>query len=397
MSKKQVAKFYSEVDQPLDQQAFIESIEIEFKDIQDPRAKDNLSYPLVALLVIILAAVIAGANAIIHIHEYACTKISLFQRLLGIKKPPSYTVFWWLLVMLNPQKLQETFIRWMKALPVEVKKQIIAIDGKRLNGASKQTVHLVSAWETGRSLLLGQVKTEEKSNEITAIPELIKAIDIKGSIITIDAAGCQKKIVEDIRRAGGDYVIALKGNQGTLHDEAQNFFDQAREVEYEGAECARAKKIEKAHGRIEEREVAVASNLEWLDCREEWQDLKTLIEVTSRREVRGKVSVEKRHYISSLSLIPQEAIKLVRGHWGIENHLHWMMDVVFKEDACCISTGNAPENFAVFRRMAQSILQVDAKGTKGIAKRRRLAGWNDSYLIKLLGILINDTSVKSFL
>ena len=397
MSKKQSVEFYSAADQLLDQQAFVESIEKEFNDIQDPRVKDNLSYPLITLLVIILAAVIAGANAITHIHEYACTKISLFQRLLGIKKSPSYMVFWWLLVMLNPQKLQETFIRWMKALPAEMKEQIIAIDGKRLNGASKKTIHLVSAWETGRSLLLGQVKTEEKSNEITAISELIKAIDIKGSIITIDAAGCQKKIVEDIRRAGGDYVIALKGNQGTLHDEAQNFFDQAKEVEYEETECTRVKEVEKAHGRIEEREVVVASNLEWLGCREQWRDLKTLIEVNSRREIRGKVSKEKRHYISSLSLTPQKAMKLVRGHWGIENHLHWMMDVVFKEDGCCISSGNAPENLAIFRRMAQSILQVDAKGTKGIAKRRRLAGWDDAYLVKLLGILINDNSVKSFL
>lgn len=397
MSKKKAVEFYSAVDQLLDQQAFVESVEREFSHIQDPRVKDNQSYPLTALLVIILAAVIAGANAITHIHEYGCAKIRLFQRLFGIKKPPSYMVFWWLLVRLNPQKLQETFIRWMKALPVEIKEQIIAIDGKRLNGASKKTIHLVSAWETSRSLLLGQIKTEEKSNEITAIPELIKVIDIKGSIITIDAAGCQKKIVEDIRRAGGDYVIALKGNQGTLHNEARNFFDQAKEVEYEGAECSRVKTVEKAHGRIEEREIVVTSNLEWLDCREQWRDLETLIEVTSIREIKGKVSKAKRYYISSLSLTPQKAMKLVRGHWGIENHLHWMMDVVFKEDDCCISTGNAPENFAIFRRMAQSMLQTDAKGTKGIAKRRRLAGWNDAYLVKLFGMLIDGNSVKTFL
>lgn len=390
MTKRKTDKFYSKVDLLLDQQAFIESIETEFEDIKDPRVKDNVSYPLPSLLIIIVAAVLAGANSISHIHEFADAKVDFLKRTLGIKKIPSYTVFWWLLVMLNPQELQETFIRWMKALPSDIKERVIAIDGKRLNGASKQKIHLVSAWETGRSLLLGQVKTREKSNEITAIPELLKAIDVTGATVTIDAAGCQKSIVEEIRTAGGNYVIALKGNQGTLHAEAQNFFDQAREAEYEGTECAKTKAIEKAHGRIEERETIVTNNLEWLDCREHWRDLTSLIEVTTLREMKGKVSEEKRYYISNLTLTPEKAMKLVRGHWEIENHLHWAMDVIFKEDDSCIGTGNAPENLAIVRRMAQSILQAEAKGTKGIAKRRRQAGWDDAYLIKLLGILFGD-------
>lgn len=390
MSKKSPIEFYSAADQVIDRQEFFESIEREFKGIPDPRASDNQSYPLITLLTIILTAVIAGANAIIQIHQYACVKIDMFRRLLGIQQPPSYTVFWWLLVQLDPQKLKETFLHWMTTLPAEVKERIIAIDGKRLNGASKQIVHLVSAWETSRGLLLGQVKTEEKSNEITAIPELLKAIDIKGATITIDAAGCQKKIIETIRDREGDYMIALKGNQGNLHDEAQNFFDQAREADYEDCECMTAKTLEKGHGRIEERAVAVTSNLEWLECREEWRDLKTLIEVTSRREVKGKVSVEKRYYISNMVLTAEKAMSLVRSHWSVENHLHWMMDVVFKEDDCMVSTGNAPENFAIFRRMAQSIIQADAGGTKGIAMRRRRAGWDDAYVVKLLGMLIRD-------
>lgn len=396
MSKKKFTEFYSAADQIIDRQEFVESIEREFKGIVDPRASDNQSYPLISLLTIILTAVIAGANAIIQIHQYACVKIEMFQRLLGIQRPPSYTVFWWLLVQLDPQKLQETFIHWMKTLPAEMKERIIAIDGKRLNGASKQIVHLVSAWETGRGLLLGQVKTEEKSNEITAIPELLNAIDINGATITIDAAGCQKKIVETIRDRGGNYMIALKGNQGNLHDEAQNFFEQAREAGYEDCECTTAKMLEKGHGRKEERTIVVTSNLEWLECREEWRDLKMLIEVTSRREIKGKVSVEKRYYISNMSLTAEKAMSFVRSHWSIENHLHWIMDVVFKEDACAVSTGNAPENFAIFRRMAQSIIQADAGGTKGIAMRRRRAGWDDAYVIKLLGMLVRGETVKYF-
>lgn len=389
MSKRKLAEFYSAADQLLDQQEFVESIERAFKEIPDPRVLDNQSYPLTYLLIMILAAVIAGANAITQIHQYVCVKIGLFQRLLGIEQPPGYLVFWWLLVRLDPQKLQETFLHWMKELPTEVKERIIAIDGKRLNGASKQVVHLVSAWETGRGLLLGQMKTENKSNEITAIPRLLNTIDIKGATITIDAAGAQKKIVEEIRDLGGDYVIALKGNQGHLHDEAQNFFEQARECQYEGCDCAVAKAIEKGHGRIEEREVVVTSLLDWLDCRAEWRDLKTLIEITTQREVKGKTSMERRYYISSLAMTAEKAMNIIRSHWGIENNLHWTMDVTFREDDCTVSTGNAAENFALFRRMAQSVLQAEAGGTRGIAMRRRQAGWNDDYAVKLLGMVVS--------
>ena len=319
MSKKKLAESYSAVDQFIDQQEFVESVEKAFKGISDPRVLDNQSYPLIYLLIMILAAVIAGANAIAQIHQYICVKIDIFRRLLGIEQPPGYLVLWWLLVRLDSQKLQEAFLHWMKELPTEIKERIIAIDGKRLNGASKQVVHLVSAWETGRGLLLGQIRTERKSNEITAIPKLLNTIDIQGATITIDAAGAQKKIVEEIRELGGDYVIALKGNQGHLHDEARNFFEQAREVEYEGCECTVTKSVEKGHGRIEEREVVVTSLLDWLDCRAEWRDLRTLIEITTRREVKGKVSTERRYYISSLAMTAEKAMRIIRSHWGIES------------------------------------------------------------------------------
>lgn len=390
MSKKKSVEFYSAADALIDQQEFVESIERAFKDIQDPRVLDNQSYPLVYLLIMILSAVIAGANAIIQIHQYVSVKIGMFRRLLGIEQPPGYLVFWWLLVRIDPQKLQETFLHWMKELPAEIKERIIAIDGKRLNGACKQIVHLVSAWETGRGLLLGQRKTDNKSNEITAIPKLLDTIDIKGAIITIDAAGAQKKIVEKIRDLEGDYVIALKGNQGHLHDEAQNFFEQARAIQYEGCDCTVVQSIEKGHGRVEEREVVVTSLLDWLDCREDWRDLKTLIEISTRRQEKRKVSMERRYYFSNLTMTAEKAMRIIRSHWSIENYLHWAMDVLFKEDACTVSTGNAAENFALFRRMAQSVLQAEAGGNKGIAMRRRKAGWDDDYAVKLLGMVLSD-------
>lgn len=387
MSKK-TAEFYSEVDQLLDQQEFAESIRRNFEEIPDPRVLDNQSYPLVSILTMILAAILAGANTINQIHQYAGLKIDIFRRLLGVERSPGYLVFWWLIVRLDSQKLQETVLQWIRKLPATIKERIIAIDGKRLNGASKHVVHLVSAWDTGRGLLLGQVKTEEKSNEITAIPELLNVIDLKGATITIDAAGAQKKIVDTIREKKGDYLIALKGNQGRLHDEAQNFFAQAREAGHEDCACILGRTVEKAHGRVEDREAVVTSHLDWLDCRAEWQDLRTLIEITSRRKVKGKTSTEKRYYISSIALTAEKALQLVRRHWSIENHLHWTMDVVFQEDDSTVSTGNAAENFAVFRRMAQSILQMEAGGAKGIAMRRRQAAWNDDYMIKLLGIFV---------
>lgn len=389
MSKKKSTEFYSAIDQLLDQEEFIESIKREFGKIPDPRVLDNQAYPFTSLLIMILAAVIAGANAITQIHQYVCVKSHLFQRLLGLAQSPSYVCLWWLLVRLDPQQLQEAFIQWVKTLPSEIKERIIAIDGKRLNGASKQLIHLVSAWETSRGLLLGQVKTEEKSNEIKAIPALLDTLDIKGATVTIDAAGAQKKIVEKIRDGGGNYVIALKGNQGTLHDEAKNFFEQAREVGYEGCECVIAKAEEKGHGRTEEREVVVTSLLDWLDCRDEWRDLTTLVEISTRREVKGKVSLERRYYLSNMVMTAEKAMQIIRRHWSIENHLHWAMDVIFGEDDCTVSTGNAAENFAMFRRMAQSILQAEAGGTKGIAMRRRQAAWDDDYMIKLLGILVS--------
>jgi predicted transposase YbfD/YdcC len=387
MSKKNTKDAYSEIDQIVDSEAFVACVKSGFKEVKDPRTEDNNSYPLVSLLVMVLCAIIAGANAITQIHEYAEIKIGLFQRLLGVDRAPSYSVFWWLLTRLNPKQLQDAFINWINSLPNEIKERIIAIDGKRLRGAShKQSVHLVAAWETSRGLLLGQVKTEEKSNEITAIPELLKTIDIKGAMVTIDAAGCQTGITDQIRDQNGDYMIALKGNQGTLHDEAQNFFAQAEEVGYAEAECVVSTSCEKGHGRIEERKVVVTNQLEWLDAKvkDRWRDLNSLIEVTCRREIKGKISEEKRYYISNLILGSEKAGNAARSHWGIENHLHWTMDVVFLEDASQASTGHAAENLAVFRRMAHNLITADLGGTRGVAKSRRQAAWNDDYAVRLL-------------
>ena len=385
MARKRTEEFYTEIDQIADREAFLESVEEGFSGVEDPRAQDNQTYPLVHLLVMMLCAILAGANTILDIYDYAHLKLRMFQRILSIEEAPSYNVFWWLLTRLHPKQLETSLIRWIQALPEEDKQKLIAIDGKRLRGASRNAkIHLVSAWDSIRSLLLGQVKTEEKSNEITAIPELLDSIDLREAIITIDAAGCQTEIVEKICDGGGHYFIALKGNQGTLRAEADNFFTQARDVGYEETECVTASSCEKGHGRIEERHVAVINQLDWLDCRSKWRDLRSLIEVTSSRTMGNKTSTERRFYISDLELTPERAGELARSHWSIENHLHWIMDVNFEEDASLASVGNAAENLGALKRLASTMIRIDLGGVRGTAQRRRQAAWDDSWTLRLL-------------
>lgn len=385
MSRKKPQEDYSEADQLFDKEAFIESIKEGFSEVQDPRAVDNQSYPLSYLLVMIVCAILAGANTIIAIHTYALLKLAMFKHLLGVERAPSYNVFWWLLTRLSPQQFEGCLVRWIQELPEEDKEKLIAIDGKRLRGASRnQKIHLVSAWESLRSLFVGQIRTAEKSNEITAIPELLDAIDIKDATITIDAAGCQTKIVEKIREGDGHYFIALKGNQGNLLAEAKNFFTQAREVDYEGAECQTISTCEKGHGRLEERQIVVTNNLDWLDCHQEWRDLTSLIEVTCRRTIQGEITEAKRFFISDLILTPEKAGELARSHWLIENHLHWNMDVNFSEDRTLASIGHAPENLAMLKRIASTLIRMDLGGIRGTAQRRRQAMWDDSWTIRLL-------------
>lgn len=385
MTRKKTKDFYSEIDQIADREAFLESIREGFLEVEDPRVEDNQSYPLISLLVMILCAILAGANTILDISDYAQLKLKMFHRILKIERAPSYNVFWWLLTRLQPKQLENSFVHWIQSLPEEDQEKLIAIDGKHLRGAARcKKIHLVSAWDSNRSLLLGQVKADEKSNEITAIPELLDSLDLTNSTVTLDAAGCQTGITDKIRQGKGNYMIALKGNQATLRAEAENFFTQARDVGHQEAHCEVASSCEKGHGRIEEREVVVTNQLDWLDCRSKWRDLTSLIEVTSRRTIKGKTTVERRFYMSNLELKADRAGKLIRSHWTIENHLHWNMDVNFEEDMSLAATGNAAENLAVLKRLASTMIRIDLGGIRGTAQRRRQAAWDDSWTLRLL-------------
>lgn len=385
MARRETKGFYSEIEQIADKEAFLESVHKGFKEVEDPRAQDNQAYPIINLLVMILCAILAGANNILEIYDYAHLKLEMFKRILKMDEAPSYNVFWWLLTRLNPTRLEYCLTHWVQSLPDEEKKKLISIDGKYLKGAARnKKIHLVSAWDSTRSLLLGQVKADEKSNEITAIPELLDSLDLMGSTVTIDAAGCQTNIVDKIRDAGGNYVIALKGNQGTLHAEAENFFTQARDVGHQEADCKTFSSYEKGHGRIEEREIVVTNQLDWLASRSKWKDLTSLIEVTSQRTIKGETSLERRFYISNLPLTPEQAGEIVRSHWSIENRLHWNMDVNFGEDASLAAMGNAAENLAALKRLASTMIRIDLGGVLGTAQRRRQAAWDDSWTLRLL-------------
>jgi len=385
MTRKIKTDFYSEIDQIADRDAFLESVREGFYEVKDPRAPDNQSYPLLSLLVMVLCAILAGGNTILDIYDYAHLKLKMFQKILKIEEAPSYNVFWWLLTRLNPRQLENSLVHWVQALPENDKKKLISIDGKYLRGTARnKKIHLVSAWDSNRSLLLGQIQADEKSNEITAIPELLNSLDLTDTTVTIDAAGCQTVIVEKIRDGKGNYVIALKGNQGTLQAEAENFFTQARDAGYHEANCETASSCEKGHGRIEERKIVITNQLDWLECKSKWRDLTSLIEITSQRTVGDKTTEERRFYISNLILNAERAGEIVRSHWTIENRLHWNMDVNFGEDASLAATGNAAENLAALKRLASTMIRIDLGGILGTAQRRRQAAWDDSWTLRLL-------------
>jgi predicted transposase YbfD/YdcC len=388
---------YSGESQDTDLEVFRAKLEDCMANLKDPRVSDNQTHSFENMIGIILCAVIAGANGISDIHHYAtCKKAWLSQWLYLASGIPSYTAFWWLLVRLDPAQCEELFRNWIKTLSVAELKDVIAIDGKRVRGASKKrpesVLHMVSAWSSARGLVLGQLKTEAKSNEITAMPKLIDSLDISGAVITSDAMGCQKSITGKIVEKGGDYAIGLKGNQQSIRDEVANYFEQASAIEFEGAKVKHHQSICQGHGRIEARDLYVTSDIGWLPMMEEWPGLQSIAMIDSKRTENGKTSREIRYYITSLAPDPERLATVIRAHWGIENAVHWVLDVTFCEDASQVSTGNAAENLSIFRRLSLNILRLDSDTKTSLRAKRKKAGWNNDYLAELLA----SATVNSF-
>jgi predicted transposase YbfD/YdcC len=266
-----------------------------------------------------------------------------------------------------------------------VEEDIIAIDGKCLRrsidkASNKAAIYMVSAWSRQNCLVLGQVKVDDKSNEIAAIPKLLSRLDIAGSVITIDAMGCQKKIAEQIVQQDGDYVLSLKGNHGTLHENVAAYFTSALSPE------VTAQTIDGGHGRIETRSVRVTDEIEWLKNDHSWVGLKSIVAVTAKRELGEKVTEETRYFISSLSVVnPKKLEYAVRAHWTIENNLHWVLDLAFDEDSNRTRTGYSAANLAVIRHIALNLIKTEKTAKVGIKTKRLMAGWDNDCLLKIIG------------
>jgi predicted transposase YbfD/YdcC len=367
-----------------------------FAELTDPRIDRRKDHKLLDIVGLSICGVICGADGWTEIEEFGKSKESWLRTFLELSNGiPSHDTIGRVFARLLPGEFQKSFRSWIQSISEITEGQIISIDGKTLRrsydrSSDKAAIHMVSAWANENHLVLGQVKTSEKSNEITAIPRLLEVLAINGCIVTIDAMGCQTEIAMQIVDRGADYVLALKGNHGTIHEKVVTFFDQFDEVEpapqpvVQDEHISTSETVDGDHGRIEIRRYCQVSDLQWLEERSRWKGLQSIGMVEAERHIGETVSVERRYYLSSLGLDVKQFAEAVRGHWSIENKVHWSLDVSFREDDCRIRTGHAPENFAVLRHIALNLLKNDTRCKRGIKTKRLKAGWDNDYLTNLL-------------
>ena len=357
--------------------------------ISDPRIEKKCTHKLEDIIAITICAVICGADDWNAIESFGKAKNDWFSAFLDLPNGiPSHDTFRRLFSIMSPTVFQEFFTGWVNSVADKVG-GVVAIDGKTVRrshdkGVGKKAIHMVSAWSSDNNLVLGQVKTDEKSNEITAIPELLQTLSLKGCIVTIDAMGCQKNIAKKIIDGGGDYVLALKGNQSTLSEQVESFFEKANKSSFEGYDVDYYETKEISRDRCEVRRHWTLNVSESKIDVEPWSELNIIGMVESQRTINKQTSVEYRYYIGSIENDAKLFGNTVRRHWGVENNLHWQLDMSFREDESRMRKGHSAENFVVMRHVALNLLKKDKSVKLGIKNKRLKAGWDEGYLAKLL-------------
>jgi predicted transposase YbfD/YdcC len=364
-------------------------IQEHFVELTDPRRGEPV-YPLLNVVVIAICAVICGADDFVAIEKFGRTKREWLARFLDLEAGiPSHDRFNAILAALKPAEFEKCLLSWIAALHQITGGQLVAIDGKTLRRSfdkadGKAAIHMVSAWATANHVSLGQVVVDQKSNEITAIPKLLEMLELSGSLVTIDAMGCQTEIARQIVAGGADYCLAVKGNQPTLHQGLVDFFTDHLEDDFARMKVRRCETQDEGHGREETRSAYLCPVPEDFPDRTRWPNLKAIGIVISNTRRDGRDSDEVRYYILSNYLSGRRFAEAVRGHWSIENRLHWQLDVTFQEDQCRLRKGHADANFSILRRTALTLLKNEPTLTVGIKNKRLNAGWDDNYLEKVL-------------
>jgi len=369
-----------------------------FEGLPDPRLDRTRDHKLIDILVVGLCSMLAGCDSFTDMEFFGRRNLAWFKRFLELPNGiPSHDTFNRVFSAMDPHRFMECLVEWVQGVCGALNRDIVAIDGKALRravDAGKPIPYIVSAWATEHGLALGQVKVDEKSNEITAIPELLSVLALKGCIVTLDAMGCQKEIAAKIVDKGADYVLSLKGNQGIALKEFAQYFDYVLSPVQGALPERKAKErtlhsyrtVEKGHGRTESRHYWQTTDIAWFQDRKLWKGLQSVGMVQSTRTIRGQRSTERRYYLSSLPLDAQEFARAVRGHWGVENPLHWSLDVTFHEDQSRARSRHAAQNLATLRRLALNMLKNDKTETLSIRQKRMLAAMDLDYLKRLIGV-----------
>jgi len=358
-----------------------------FSSITDPRLDRKKRHKLIDIFFITLCGVICGADSWVAIEQFGKAKYEWLKHLLELKNGiPSHDTFGNVFAMIDPEEFSQCFSSWVADLAQLCDGEVVAIDGKCLRrsmdtASNKSAIYMVSAWANKNQLVIGQQKVEDKSNEITAIPKLLEQLDIAGAVITIDAMGCQTAITHKIIEQKADYLLSLKGNQGTLHEDVKLLFESEKTCPEIGHET-----YDGGHGRVETRTIRALSNIDWIkETHPDWKKLNSVISITYKREEKNKVSEETRYFISSLDATdPKYLGQIARAHWSIENNLHWVLDYAFDEDSQRMRYGNSAANMAIIRHISLNLLKLDKTLKVGIKNKRLKAGWDQQYLLSLL-------------